>query len=218
MPGNLQISAGLKPRVHVTHLEVMAVVHPVLEMDGTDSNASELSPTPGKGDRDDVDDSRGWTTVNCKGCKSRSTSREKRCRPETLDIALGRVVCEAKKHLTPDNRNRINKQILALKNKPACRQSDKMSETASKGEGLSTLEKGKGADPHNWGTLSDVSEHIDLDEQRATLESWNLARDLTRSSAESSEEESSGTHLLKEHKHSCKSNKRDERFLTSEEA
>ena len=109
MPGDLQISAGPKPRVHVTHLEVMAVVHPILETDGTDSDASEPSPTPGKGDRDDVDDNRGWTTVNRKGCKSRSTSCKKRCQPETLDVELGHVVREAEKCLMPDDHNRINK-------------------------------------------------------------------------------------------------------------
>lgn len=73
-----------------------------------------------------------------------------------------------------------------------------MSETASKGKGPSTLEKGKGVDPRNWGALSDAGEDIDLAEQRAALESWNLACDLTRSSIESSDEESSGTRLLKE--------------------
>ena len=31
-----------------------------------------------------------------------------------------------------------------------------MSETASKGEGPSTLKKGKGVDPRNWGALSDA--------------------------------------------------------------
>lgn len=97
-----------------------------------------------------------------------------------MDIELGHVVQEAEKCLTPDDRNRINKRIVALKRKPACRQSDGMSETASKGKGPSTLEKGKGVDPRNWGALSDAGEDIDLAEQRAALESWNLACDLLK--------------------------------------
>ena len=218
MPGDLQISAGPKPRVHVTHLEVMAVVHPILETDGTDSDASEPSPTPGKGDRDDVDDNRVWTTVNRKGCKSRSTSCKKRCQPETLDVELGHVVREAEKCLMPDDHNRINKRVVALKRKPACRQSDGTSEMASKGKGPSTLKKGKGIDPRNWGALSDVGEDLDLDEQRAALESWNLACDIVHLSAVSSDEESDGTHLLKEGKHSCKLAKQGAKFMTNEEA
>ena len=109
MPGDLRISTGLKPKVYMTHLEVMAVVHPVLETDGTDSDALEPSPTLGKGDRDDMDDNRGWTMVNRKGRKSRLTSCEKRRQPETLDVELGHVVQEAEKHLMPDDHNRINK-------------------------------------------------------------------------------------------------------------
>ena len=215
MPGDLQISTGLKPKVYMTHLEVMAVIHPVLEMDGMDSDASEPSPTAGKGDRDDMDDNRSWTTVNHKGHKSRSVSHKKQRRPETLDVKLGCVVHEVEKCLTPDDCNRINKCIIALKNKLACRQSNGTSEMALKGEGPSTLEKGKGVDLHNWGALSDVGENVDLDKQRTALELWNLARDLTHLSVESSDEESSGTHLLKEHKHSHKSNKCNERILTS---
>ena len=61
MPGDLRISTGPKPKVYMTHLKVMAVVHPVLETDGMDSDASEPSPTPGEGDRDDMDDNRGVT-------------------------------------------------------------------------------------------------------------------------------------------------------------
>ena len=87
-----------------------------------------------------------------------------------------------------------------------------------KGEGPSTLEKGKGVDPHNWGALSDVGEDLDLDEQRATLESWNLACDIAHSSAVSSDEESDGTHLLKEGKCSRKSAKQGAKFMTNEEA
>ena len=72
-----------------------------------------------------------------------------------------------------------------------------MSETISKGKGPSALDKGKGVDPRNWGALSEVSEDLDLDGQRAALASWNLVHNLACSSAENSQEESDETHLIK---------------------
>jgi len=79
-----------------------------------------------------------------------------------------------------------------------------MSETISKGEGPSALDKGKGVDLRNWGALSEVSKDLDLDGQRAALASWNLVHNLVHSSAENSQEESNKTHLIKKDRHETK--------------
>lgn len=65
-------------------------------------------------------------------------------------------------------------------------------EHADRGEGNS---KGKGVDPRNWGVLDD--EDLDLEEQRAALESFKTARDLA-SQSESSPEENEPTQRMKE--------------------
>jgi len=89
-----------------------------------------------------------------------------------MDSELSRVVREADKQIMPSDCKRINtRRVLALKNKPTCRPSDRSTETVLKVEGSSTLDKGKGVDPHNWGTLSKVNEGLDLDGQKAELES-----------------------------------------------
>jgi len=198
MPGDLRV-----PVISLAnHLEVMAVIHTESESEESpsDSDMPEPSPTPGREVRDNMDDNQGWTTVRRKGWKSRSTSRDNQRHPETLDVELGRVMCEAEKRLTPNDRIRINKRITALKNKPARRQSDETSETISKGEGPSALDKGKGVDLRNWGALSEVSEDLDLDGQRAALASWNLVRNMAHSSVENSEGESEGTQPIKKNK------------------
>jgi len=197
---NLEKFMGLRAMNSVTQIEVMTAAHTDEGSDGmTNGDESDLPPSPGKEGRDEAD-GHGWTTVRRKGRKSRSTSREIG-QSETLDLELGRAVREAEKRLTPDDRKKINKRIIALKNKPACRLSDRTSETTSRGEGPSTLDKGKGADPHNWGDLSEVDEDFDLDGQRAALESWKLAREVARSSAESSDEGLPDAHQLKRDKH-----------------
>ena len=202
VPNKLETVIGLKPIDSITHIEIMTAVHTGEESDGTQgaNDASGPSPSPEEEGRDIMGGDKGWTTIHRKGRKSRSVSREKGHRTETLDVELNRVVRAAERRLTPDDRRKINKRILALKNKLVHWQSDDTSETASKGEGPSTLEKGKGVDPRNWGTLSDESEDLDLDGQRATLESWNLARDVARLSAENSEEEDSDTRMLRKEK------------------
>jgi len=98
-----------------------------------------------------------------------------------------------------------------------------MSETISKGKGPSALDKGKGVDPHNWGALSEVSEDLDLDGQRAALASWNLVHNLVHSSAKNSQEESNKTHLIKKDrcetkgKCACKAYKQNEKLTPTEE-
>jgi len=190
---------GRKQTFIATHLEVMAVIHTESGSDGllSDDDASEPTPEDGNNKNDDL----GWTTVSRKGQRTRSASREKRRHSKVLDDELNRVVCEAKRGLTPDDHVRINKRITALKNRPAGRQGDETSETTSRGEGPSALDKGKGIDPRNWGALSENGDDLDLDGQQATLESWNLARDITRSSTTDSEEGSSSPHLPKKNKH-----------------
>jgi len=198
MPGDLRVPVGRKQTLIATHLEVMAVIHTESGSDGLPSNgASESTPEDGN----NKDDNLGWTTVSRKGQRTRSASREKRRRSKVLDDELNHVVREAKRGLTPNDRVRINKRITALKNRPAGRQGDETSETTSRGEGPSALDKGKGIDPRNWGALSENGDDLDLDGQRAALESWNLARDIARSSTADSEEGSSGSHLTKKNKH-----------------
>jgi len=109
----------------------------------------------------------------------------------------------------------LTNESLHWKNKPACRQSDETSESISKGEGPSALDKGKGIDLQNWGALSEVSEDLDLDRQRATLASWNLVCNMAHSSVKNSEGESEGTQPIKKNKHEprkahvCKASKQD---------
>ena len=202
VPSNIETLKGLTPSNSITHIEVMTAVHTDKGSDRTSDNDDMSDPSPSlrQEGRNVTDDNRGWTTVHRKGRKSRSVLRDETRRTETVDTELSRVVREAEKRLTPNDRRRINNRILALRNKPTCRHSDGTSETVSKGEGPSTLEKGKGVDPRNWGVLSEGSEDLDLDGQRAALESWNLARDMAHSSAESSDGESPGTRLLTKHK------------------
>jgi len=89
-----------------------------------------------------------------------------------MDSELSRVVWEADKQIMPGDCKRINtRRVLSLKNKPTCRPSDGLTETVSKVEGSSMLDKGKGVDPHNWGALSKVNKGLDLDGQKAELES-----------------------------------------------
>ena len=213
MPGNLRVPVSSL----ANHLEVMAVIHTKSESEESlsDSDMPEPSPIPGREVRDNMDDNQGWTTVRRKGWKSKLMSRDNSLHPETLDVELGRVMREAEKHLTPNDRIRINKRITALKNRPAHRYSDETSETTSKGEGPSTLDKGKGIDLRNWGALSEVSEDLDLDRQRAALASWNLVRNMAHSSVENSEGESEGTQPIKKNKreprkaHARKASKQD---------
>jgi len=214
MPGDLRVPVGRKQTFIATHLEVMAVIHTESGSDGlpSDDDASEPTPEDGNNKNDDL----GWTTVSHKGQRTRSASREKRRHSKVLDDELNHVVRKAKRGLTPDDRVRINKRITALKNRPAGRQGDETSETTSRGEGPSAFDKGKGIDPRNWGALSENGNDLDLDGQRAALESWNLARDITHSSTADSEEGSSGPHLPKKNKH--EQNNKHAREVSAREA
>jgi len=199
MPGDLRVPVGRKQTFIATHLEVMAVIHTESGSDGLPSDDDTSEPTPEDGNN--KNDNLGWTTVSRKGQRTRSASHEKRCHSKVLDDELNHVVHEAKKGLTPDDRIRINKRITTLKNRPAGRQGNETSETTSRGEGPSTLDKGKGIDPQNWGALSENGDDLDLDGQRAALESWNLAHDIACSSTVDSKEGSSSSHLPKKNKH-----------------
>jgi len=177
----------------------MAVIHTESGSDGLPSDDDASEPTPEDGNN--KNNNLGWTTVSCKGQRTKSASREKQRHSKVLDDELNHVVHEAKRGLTPDDRVRINKRITALKDRPAGRQGDETSETTSRGEGPSALDKGKGIDPRNWGALSENGDDLDLDGQRAALESWNLACDIVRLSTADSEEGCSGSHLPKKNKH-----------------
>jgi len=144
---NLEDLIGLRATNSVTQIEIMTAAHTDIGSDGTsDGNESNPSPSLKKEGRDEANGNE-WTTVHQKGCKSRSALHEIERWTETLDLELGHAVREAEKQLTPNDQQKINKRILALKNKPACRLSDRTSETTSRGEGPSALNKGKGTDP-----------------------------------------------------------------------
>jgi hypothetical protein len=49
--------------------------------------------------------------------------------------------------------------------------------------------KGKGADPQNWGNAMLEDEDLDLEEQRAALESFKTAKEIASQTELSSEEE-----------------------------
>lgn len=56
------------------------------------------------------------------------------------------------------------------------REAEKLEHSADRVESAPTQQKGKGIDPKNWGALGVSDDELDVDAQRAALDSWNVAR------------------------------------------
>ncbi|KAG0692532.1 hypothetical protein DFH29DRAFT_882346 [Suillus ampliporus] len=109
------------------------------------------------------DDDRPWIEVLRKGRNRAKT-------PEALSNEQRETVGKAERMLTQAERQRLAKRNFSV----STRETATTRET-DHGEGPS---KGKGTDPRNWGTAMIEDEDLNLDEQRAALESFRTAKEL----------------------------------------
>ncbi|KAL4079638.1 hypothetical protein J3A83DRAFT_4458292 [Scleroderma citrinum] len=118
----------------------------------------------------------GWTTVTHKG---RSKSPHLRKQARSAQKLHPEQTQEAKKLLTKDEHEQLEKRRFTLETKPALSYPTKSDATSSCGEGPSTFTKGKGPDPRNWGGIQEMTE-VDLEVQWDALEVWGLAHKLSK--------------------------------------
>ncbi|KAG2752282.1 hypothetical protein P692DRAFT_201852930 [Suillus brevipes Sb2] len=130
-----------------------------------ESELSSSEQTDGTGD----DQSPEWTDVKRKRGRN-SPSRESSTQRATSELSREQdtLIKLAEDNLTEDDRKRI-----AARQRTLNIQRDR---SLSREEGPSR-DKGKAPDPANWGDLDLEDGEVDLDAQRATLESFRLARE-----------------------------------------
>ncbi|KAI6021798.1 hypothetical protein BKA83DRAFT_4126529 [Pisolithus microcarpus] len=117
-------------------------------------NDNAVSPTSMSEAEKECDDERSWTKVVRKKSRERRTTGKLRPDQE-------RVIREAERQLTPDERDRIRRRSLS---------------SARSEHGRPKDTKGKGPDPKDWGVLDMSEGELDLEAQRAALASWNAAQ------------------------------------------
>ncbi|KAG1874102.1 hypothetical protein C8R48DRAFT_769477 [Suillus tomentosus] len=144
---------------------------PIISMAGRDNNNNELTESGGKRVQSDVaerpeltssdedDDDHPWIEVSRRG-------RERAKTPEWLsnEPLKTPATCEIN----------ISSQSMTAERE------------MNLGEGTS---KGKGVDPQNWGDMMLNEEELDLEGQRAALESFKMAKEIASQTASSSEED-----------------------------
>ena len=145
--------------------------------DGTKTSGSQMT---------DSEYNSQWTEVRRKKrqnqVKKSPASPVPRESKNVLTPGHARAVQEAKRQLTTPQRElieRCTRTVEALHSFKFGRPSNNV----SRGEGPSKG-KGKGPDPGNWGDVDFSDEEIDLDAQRAALESWKAAQEWARSQSD----------------------------------
>ncbi|KAG1721725.1 uncharacterized protein EDB91DRAFT_1274903 [Suillus paluster] len=116
-------------------------------------------------------DDRSWSTVARK-CNRKTifndVNKSRAKRPNELTKEQKKVVSAAEQQLTEDECTRVNRRKYSVRH-------DCGNDTESPGEGPS---KGKGPDPWNWGAMNLEEEELDMEAQRAALESYKLAKQM----------------------------------------
>jgi hypothetical protein len=132
----------------------------------------------------DDDDQRLWTVMSKE--KSRKSGRshvntalmQNLDNKEILTPVQDKVVAEAERQLTTDDRNRIRNWYKNV-NKQMEADSISESEASSKGKGPS---KGKGVDPRNWGAIDLALDEMDVGAQEAAFASYKEVNKLLNKS------------------------------------
>ncbi|KAG2126614.1 hypothetical protein DEU56DRAFT_916001 [Suillus clintonianus] len=135
---------------------------------GNDSSSDERSAGTG-----DDQTSAEWTSVQPK-CGRRSSSREVPTggsRASELNQEQEHLVKLAESKLTGSDRKRIETQ------KRAVSRNTSRESISSRGEGPSN-DKGKAPDPRNWGETEFDDDEVDVNAQRAALESFRLMKGI----------------------------------------
>ncbi|KAJ3747323.1 hypothetical protein DFH05DRAFT_1521661 [Lentinula detonsa] len=102
--------------------------------------------------------------------------------PVPITMAQGAVIREAEKGLSQAQRKMIAKRMKIVEQTPNRDNSDNSTKSEiSNGEGPSTIDKGKGADPENWGA-ADMSD-IDVNQQHEALDKLREIRKTKEQSA-----------------------------------
>ncbi|KAJ3779240.1 hypothetical protein FB446DRAFT_698771, partial [Lentinula raphanica] len=91
--------------------------------------------------------------------------------PVPITMAQGAAIREAKKGLSQAQKKMIAKRMKIVEQTPARDNAENSTESEiSNGEGPSAIDKGKGADPENWGA-ADLSD-VDVNQQREALDNF----------------------------------------------
>ncbi|KAG1785780.1 uncharacterized protein HD556DRAFT_1456311 [Suillus plorans] len=174
----------------------------ITDLDGINARANDNVSTPAGGTNDHVTfrtanegsessgesddgDDRPWTTVGRRSRRGLKDLTEQAKKPGELTVEQIKTVDTARKSLTEAERVRLSQREANIKQHMSNRQKTRGPETAGPS-------KGKGADPGNWGAL-DSEEDIDLEGQRAALESYKAAKELAEASDSAHESEENGS-------------------------
>ncbi|KAG1831525.1 hypothetical protein EV424DRAFT_1342894 [Suillus variegatus] len=130
-------------------------------------------------------DDRPWIQVGRRSRRGKSNPKSEIQGREKLTVEQLQAVNAARKSLTEDESLRLSRREASVNRNNA----RLMTEHGNLGEGTS---KGKGIDPRNWGALSD-EEEINLDDQRAALESFRKAKEVAEAVDSPSEGENDGS-------------------------
>ncbi|KAG2092938.1 uncharacterized protein F5147DRAFT_657550 [Suillus discolor] len=113
-----------------------------------------------------------WTTIERKCSAGAKGATQKKGEHQNLTREQENLVRKAENKLTPAERERIRTRW-NLPSRPA---SDGSESEESPGEGPSRS-KGKAPDPRNWGHADIEEDDLDLEAQRAALDTYRAARD-----------------------------------------
>ena len=83
----------------------------------------------------------------------------------SLSVAQQSTVKKAEQSLTPDERDRVRRRMEAVT-------SVRVERPPSRGEGSSSLSKGKAVDPLNWGSVNIDATELDIEAQRREFETF----------------------------------------------
>ena len=134
-----------------------------------------------------------WTTVVLRRSRSLDSLRknkktvkivkEVQNRVNNLTAEQNTVVIEAEKQLTSSQKEQLSRRYEKVRKETAPRD-----RSESRGERPSTS-KGKGIDPRNWGDAQFSESDVDIEAQRAALESFTVKRDKALEHISSDEEQ-----------------------------
>jgi len=132
----------------------------------------------------DSDDNGQWTQVRRRECRKKPNLAAPTGAESKLSPGQIKIVQEAEQRLTTPQRETIKKRARAVGVPHSFRFGrPRNDDDVSRGEGPSQG-KGKGPDPGNWGDIDFSDEDIDLDAQRAALESWKTVQKWARSQSD----------------------------------
>jgi len=140
--------------------------------DGTENSDNQTT---------DSDNDGQWTQVRRRERRKKPTLAAPTGAENKLSPGHTKIVQEAEQRLTTPQRETIKKRSRAVGIPHSFRFGrPRDNDDVSRGEGPSKG-KGKGPDPGNWGNIDLSDEDIDLDTQRAALETWKTVREWAHS-------------------------------------